>query len=157
MYWTKMYWRQKRFWRSTQMETIMKLAEGGRKNTSIMCRLWVCVYMYLRNWMNCNFMTFAVCLLNGWIVCVFVWYKVSGFNVTAIWIFTFSIEDFFVKLNVVIIDGIVECNRNHHWHIFWGQSTGNSGSVLRAETIRQNANGRICWNRIGKSCVCNTQ
>lgn len=40
--------------------------------------------------------TFAVCLLHGRIVGVFVWYKVSGFNVTAIWIFTFSIEDFFV-------------------------------------------------------------
>lgn len=112
--------------------------------------------------MNGNFMTFAVCLLNGWIVCVFVRHEECCFNVTAIGIFTFSIEDVFVQLDVVVIDGVVVRDRYHHWNIFCGQATGNGCAILWAETIRQHTNGGICCNPIasGKEsndnniCIC---
>lgn len=87
--------------------------EIKKKIFAIQCFGW-----YLRNRMNCNFMTFAVSLLYGWIVCIFVRYEICCFNVTTVWIFTLSIEDFFIKFDVIIVNSIIECDCNHHWNIF---------------------------------------
>lgn len=68
-----------------------------------------------------------------------------GFDVTAIWIFAFSVENFLVQLNVVVVNGIIECYRDHLRYIFVWQIAGNGGAVFRTETIWQNANSWITW------------
>lgn len=95
--------------------------------------------------MNSNFMSFTVCFLNGRIVTVFVWDKECRFDITTIWIFSLSIKDIFVQLNVVVVNGIIKGNCNHHGNIFGGQIPRNCSSIFGTEAIRQDTNCGITW------------
>lgn len=88
-------------------------------------------------------MSLSVCLLNCRVIGIFVGHEESGFDFTSIGILATSIEHFFVEIDVVVIYGIVKCNCNHHWDILGGKISRNGCSILRAETIGQNAHGGI--------------
>lgn len=92
---------------------------------------------YLRDWMHWNFVTLAMCLLNSRIVGVFVRYEVCGFDVATVWILTFAVENLFVQFDVVVVDGIVKSDCDHHWYIFCLQASWDGCSIFGAEAIRQ--------------------
>lgn len=68
--------------------------------------------------MNCNFVSFAMRFLHSGIIAVFVRDEESCLNVAPIGVLAFSIKDIFVQLNVVVVNGIVESNGDHHRNIF---------------------------------------
>lgn len=68
-----------------------------------------------------------------------------GLDVASVWILSFAIEDFLVQVDVVVVNGIVECDGDHLWHIFRRQITGNGRTVLRAEAIGKHTNRWIAW------------
>lgn len=44
-------------------------------------------------------------------------YEEGRLDVTTIWILAFAIENFLVQLDVVVVDGIIECDSDHHRYI----------------------------------------
>lgn len=68
--------------------------------------------------MNSNFMSFTMHLLGTRVVGVFVGHKESGFDITTVGIFTFAVEDFFIQIDVVVINGIIKSNCNHLRNVF---------------------------------------
>lgn len=90
-------------------------------------------------------MTFAVHFLHGGVIGIFMRNKERRFNVATVGVFTFAVEYFFVQLNVVVVDRVVECNRNHLWYILCWKVARNCGTILRTETIRKDTHGRITW------------
>lgn len=74
-------------------------------------------------------MTLAVQILNGRVVGVFVGYEECALDLAAIWILALSIEDLFIQIDVVNINGTVECQCDHLWYLRWFNVAGNSGSI----------------------------
>lgn len=70
-----------------------------------------------------------------------------GLYVASVRVLALAIEDFLIKIDVVVINGIVESNRNHHWDVLGRQISGHGCAILRAEAIRKNANGGIAGRR----------
>lgn len=103
----------------------------------------------LRDGVDGDLVAFAVRLLDGRVICVLVRDEECGLDVAAVGVLALSVEDLLVQLDVVIVDGVVESDRDHHGHVFGGQVSGNRGSVLRAEAIGQDAHGRVAgWGTV---------
>lgn len=96
----------------------------------------------LRDRVDSNFMTFTMSFLYSRVVGVFVGDEVSSLNVTTVGILA-TLEDFLVQFNIVVVNGIIESNGNHHRNILGRQVTGNSGTIFGTETIRQNTDRGI--------------
>ena len=65
-----------------------------------------------------------------------------GFDVTAIGISPLSVEDLVIKVNVVVVDGIVEGNCDHLWDpvtsvVARAKVSGNLRTIFRAEAVGQ--------------------
>lgn len=99
--------------------------------------------MHLRNGVHGDFVTFAVRLLHGRVVGVLVRYEECCFDVAAVWIFALAVEDLLVQLDVVVVDGVVEGDGDHHRDVFGQQVSRHAGTVFRAEAVGQHADGRI--------------
>lgn len=97
---------------------------------------------YLRDGVDSDFMTLAGGFLDSRVVGVFVGNKVGGLDVTAVGILA-ALEDFLVQFNVVVVDGIIEGNGDHHGNILGWQITGNGGTIFRAETIGQDTDSGV--------------
>lgn len=69
--------------------------------------------------------------------------EVSRLNVASVGVLAFAVEDLLVQLDVVVVNGIIKGNRDHHGDIFSGETTGNCGAILRAEAIRQNTDSGV--------------
>lgn len=68
--------------------------------------------------MYSNFMTLAMHFLHCGVVGVFVGYEERCFDVTAVGIFTFTVEYFLVQTNIVVVDGVIESYCNHLRNVF---------------------------------------
>jgi hypothetical protein len=99
----------------------------------------------LRDGMNGNFVSLSVCFLYSRVVCVLVGNEERCLNVTAIRIFTLSIENFFVKFNVIVVDGIIEGNCDHLRYISGRQVTRDDGTIFRAKTVWQHTLAWVTW------------
>lgn len=103
----------------------------------------------VRDRVHGNLVTLARSLLHGRIVGVLVREEIGRLDVATIGILA-SLEDLLVQLDVVVVDGVIERDGDHHGHILGGQIAGNGGAILRAETIGQHAHGRITgWSAVG--------
>jgi hypothetical protein len=79
--------------------------------------------------------------------------KKTGFDVTAIRIFSLLVEDLTVEVNVVVIDGIIEGDSNHLRHVLASSASGtdlaevtrNLCAILGTEAVRELANVAITW------------
>ena len=79
--------------------------------------------------------------------------KETGFDVTAIRIFPFLVEDLTVEVNVIVVDSVIEGYGNHLRHVLASGSSGtnpaevtrNLCAILRAEAVRELANVAITW------------
>lgn len=104
----------------------------------------------LRNRVDGDFVTFSVRLLNSRVIGVFVGNEVSGLDIASIGIFALAIEYFFVEVDVVVVDGIIESDSDHLRYIPSGQVTGDHRAVLGAEAVGQYALAGIArWGSIG--------
>jgi hypothetical protein len=77
-----------------------------------------------------------------------------GFDVTAIGISPLSVEDLFIKVNVVVVDGIVEGNCDHLWDPFTSIVAGakvsrNFRTIFGAEAVGQLADVLVAeWSPV---------
>lgn len=74
----------------------------------------------LRDRVNGNLVTLAVHFLHGRVVGVLVGDEVGGFDVATVGILTFPVEYILVQFDVVVVDGVVERDRDHLRHVFGG-------------------------------------
>lgn len=81
-------------------------------------------------------MSLAVRLLHGRVVGVLVRDEEAGLDVAAIGILSVSVEDVLVQLNVVVVDGIIECDCDHLGNIFGWEVSRDRCAVLGAEAVR---------------------
>lgn len=95
--------------------------------------------------MDGDFVALSVHLLDRGVVGVLMRDEERGFDVAAIRILALAVEDILVETNVIVVDGIVEGNRDHLRHVLTREIAGNRGTVLRAEAIGQNAHSGITW------------
>lgn len=112
-----------------------------------------------RNRVHRNLVAFSVRLLHRRVVGVLVRNEERGFDVAPVRVPALAVEYLLVEFDVVVVDGIVKCNRDHLWHFFGRQIVGYTGTVLGTETVRKNAHGRVagwCPVRIVVA-VCNGQ
>lgn len=101
----------------------------------------------LRDGMYSDFMTLSECFMNSRVIGVFVGNEEGGLDITTIWILTLAIEHFLVQFNIVVVDGIIESDCDHHRNILDRQISWNRGAIFRTEAIRQNASLQIAWRR----------
>ena len=67
----------------------------------------------------------------------------SSSDLTTVRVLTLSIEDVIVQVNVVHVDGTVEGDGDHLGNLAGLDVAGDTSSVSRAETIGENALGRV--------------
>lgn len=80
--------------------------------------------------MHGNFVSFAMRLLYGRVIGVLVRNEIGGLDIATVRILAFSVKDFLVQFDIVIIDSIIEGNGDHHGYIFAGQIIRNGGTVF---------------------------
>lgn len=74
----------------------------------------------------------------------------GSLDVTTVGVLALTVEHLLVQLDVVVVDGIVERHHDHLGHLFGFEFARDFGTGLRAETIGQQADGRIArWSAIG--------
>lgn len=95
--------------------------------------------------MDGNFVTFAVHFLHGGVIGVFMRDKECRLNVATVRVFAFPVEYFFVQLDVVVVDRVVESDGYHLRHVLSGEVAWDGGAVFRAETVGEDADGGIAW------------
>jgi len=78
---------------------------------------------------------FPVGFLHRRVIGVLVRHEERGFDVTPVGISAFAIEYFLVQFDVVVVDGIVKCDRNHLRDFFGRQVVWYSGAVFGAEAV----------------------
>lgn len=99
--------------------------------------------------MHGDLVSFPVRFLHRGIVGVLVRDEERGFDVATVGILALAVEYFLVQFNVVVVDGVVECDRDHLRDVFGWQVVGYTGTVFGAETVGQHANGRVAgWRAI---------
>lgn len=98
-----------------------------------------------RDGVNGDLVTLAMGLLDCGVIAVLVGHEERSLDVAAIRILAFAIEHLLVQLDVVVVDGVVECDRDHLRDVSRWKVSGDCGSVFRAETIRENAYSWIAW------------
>lgn len=97
-----------------------------------------------------DLVTATVEVLHGRVVGVSVRHEEGSFNLAAVGILTNSAEDFFVESDVVAVDGSAEGQCDHLRNVAGFQSTGNAGTVRRAEAIGQNTLRSVAfWGAVG--------
>lgn len=84
-------------------------------------------------------MSFPVKILYCGVISVFVVNEERSTNLAAVWVLSVSIEDFFVEIDVVDVDGSVKSNCDHLGNLVGLNLAGDPGSVSRAETVGQGA------------------
>lgn len=100
--------------------------------------------------MNGDLVTLSVHLLDRGIVGVLVRHEEGCLDITAVWIFALAVEDIFVQADVVVVDGVIEGDRDHLRYILGREVAGYRGTVLRAEAVGQGTHGGIArWSSIG--------
>lgn len=94
-------------------------------------------------------MSLSVRFLHGGVVGILVWDEEGGLDVTAVGIFAISVEDVLIQLNVIVVDGIIECDGDHLRDVLCWKISRDSSAILGAETVRQDTHCRIA----GRSAV----
>ena len=84
-------------------------------------------------------MTLAVHLLNGRVVGIFVRDKEGTLDHTAVRVVAAFFKDLVVKIDVVVVDGIVESDCDHLRNCVRLELSGNLSSIDGAETVGENA------------------
>ena len=79
----------------------------------------------------------------------------GGLNVTAVGVPSLPVEDLVVKVNVVVVDGVIEGDRDHLWDsvtsvVVGAKISGNFGTVLGTEAVRKFADVLVTeWRTVG--------
>lgn len=93
--------------------------------------------------MNSDLVSFSVGFRNSRVVGVFVGNEVSRPDIATVGVFTFSVKDFFVEFNVVVVDGVIEGDGDHLGDVSGGQVAGNYCAVFGTEAVGQHTLGGV--------------
>ena len=105
--------------------------------------------------MSSDLVTHPVHVLNCRVVCVLVRDKEGGLNVAAVGVPSLPVEDLVVQVNVVVVDGVIEGDRDHLWDsvtsvVVGAKISGNFGTVLGTEAVRKFADVLVTeWRAVG--------
>lgn len=80
--------------------------------------------------MDGDFVSFTMRLLNSGIVGILMGDEESRLNIATVGILALSIEYFFVELNVVVVDSVVESDGDHLGYISRWQVAGDDRAVF---------------------------
>lgn len=80
-------------------------------------------------------MSATIQVLNSRIVGVFVRYEESTLDAATVWILAITIEDIFIQIDVVNVDGSVEGQCDHLRYLGWLNVARNTGTIGRTEAI----------------------
>lgn len=95
-------------------------------------------------------MTLPVHLLDRRVVGVLVGHEEGGLDVAAVRVFTLAVKDVLVEADVIVVDSVVEGDRDHLRYVFTREIAGYCRTVLRAEAIGKDAHGGIArWSSVG--------
>lgn len=95
-------------------------------------------------------MSFAMHFLYARVVGVFVRDEKCGLDIAAVRVFAFSVENFFVQINVIVVDGVVKGDCDHLGYIFGWEIARNGSTVFGTEAIGQVTNGWVAmWSTVG--------
>jgi hypothetical protein len=86
-------------------------------------------------------------VLNGGVVGVLVRHEEGSTNLAAIGVLTLTIEDVLVQVNIVDVNGSIECDGDHLGHLRWFNVAGNASSVSGTEAIGQDTLGCVAVGR----------
>lgn len=86
-------------------------------------------------------------------------YEEGGLDIATIRILAFPVEDLFVQADIIIVDGVIEGNRDHLRHVLGWQISGERGTILGAEAIGKDADRGVAgWRPVRIVVhVCNFQ
>lgn len=98
-----------------------------------------------RDGVNGDLMTLAMGLLDCGVVAVLVGHEERGLDVAAVRVLAFAVEHLLVQLYVVVVDGIVKSDRDHLGDVSRWKVPGDCSSVLRTETVREDAYSWVAW------------
>lgn len=103
----------------------------------------------LRDGVSCNLVSFAVDFLDGRVVAVLVRDEEGGLNVATVGVLALAVEHFLVQLDVVVVDGIVETDHDHLWHVLGVKFAGDFSARFGTETVGQQADGWVTsWGSV---------
>lgn len=72
-------------------------------------------------------------------------HKECGFDVATVGVLAFTVEDFFVETDIVVVDSIVESDCDHLGYVCGFEASGNVGTIFRTETVGKVADGWVTW------------
>lgn len=97
-----------------------------------------------------DFMSASVQVLHGRVICVLVRDEESSPDLAAVGILPLAVEEVFVQVDVVDVNGPVKRDRNHLGHLRWLDVAGNAGAVGGTEAVGQDALRCVAiWRSIG--------
>ena len=97
-----------------------------------------------------DLMTFPVELLDGGVVGVSVGGEECALNLTAVGILSLAIENVLIKIDVVRVDGSIECDGDHLRNLVRVYIAGDPRSVWRTEAVRQLTLSEVTvWSSVG--------
>lgn len=80
--------------------------------------------------MHSDLVSLAVSFLHSGVVGVLVGHEVGGLDVATVGVLAFAVEHFFVQFDVVVVDSVVEGNRDHLRHVFGWQVARDCGAIF---------------------------
>lgn len=108
--------------------------------------------VFMSNGVSCDLVSEPVRLLDCRVVAVFVGNKEGCFDIAVVGILSASVEDLLVQVDVVVVDGVVESDRDHlrnvvAFLVVRTEISRNTSSVFGAEAVRQFADGVVAQRR----------
>lgn len=89
-------------------------------------------------------------ILDSGVVGILVGDEEGTLDGATVGVLALAVKDILVQVNVVNIDGTVERDRDHLWHLLGFNAAGNASTISRAEAIGQ---GTLCgialWSTVG--------
>jgi hypothetical protein len=89
-----------------------------------------------RDGVDSNLVTLAVRLLYRRVVGVLVRDEKAGLDVAAVGILSVAIKYVLVQLDIIVVDGIIECDSDHLGNVFGWKVPRDRSTVLGTEAVR---------------------
>ena len=74
-------------------------------------------HVFLRDGVNGDFVSFPVHFLDSRVVGVLVRDEEGGLDFATVRVLAFPVEDLFVQADIVVVDGVIERDRDHLRHV----------------------------------------
>lgn len=109
--------------------------------------------------MNGDLVPLPVHFLDSRVIGVLVGDEEAGLDVATVRVLAFPVEDLLVEADVVVVDGVIEGNRDHLRHVLGRQIAGDGCAILGTEAVGKDADAGVAGRRSVRVVVhvCNFQ